>query len=141
MKNYLIDTTFATLPNEVVIHQKIFVLTFSISPLFLLRAERVILTVTEFSSPCRRRAIRFGCRGLNEISSSGRGKRLALPFSVEISEESSTDGQPAEPCGAERDAQVKGHIRERERERDTCRGLRMPASGSINDLLCLPTTS
>lgn len=72
--------------------------TFSISPLFLLRAERVILTVTAFSSPCRRRAIRLGCRGLKEISSSGRGKRLALPFSVEISDESSTDGQPAEPC-------------------------------------------
>ncbi len=75
------------------------VLTFSISPLFLLRAEREILTVTAFSSPWRRRAIRFGCRGLKEISSSGWGKRLVLPFSVEISEESSTDGQPAEPWG------------------------------------------
>lgn len=74
-------------------------LTLSISPLFLLRAERVILTVTALSSPCRRRAIRLGCRGLKEISSSGWGKRLVLPFSVEIWEESSTDGQPAEPCG------------------------------------------
>lgn len=74
-------------------------LTLSISPLFLLRAERAILTVTALSSPCRRRAIRLGCRGLKEISSSGWGKRLVLPFSVEIWEESSTDGQPAEPCG------------------------------------------
>ncbi|TNN47342.1 hypothetical protein EYF80_042469 [Liparis tanakae] len=72
-------------------------LTFSISPLFLLRAERVILTVTAFSSPWRRRAMRLGCRELKEISSSGWGKRLVLPFSVEISEASSTDGQPAEP--------------------------------------------
>lgn len=85
-------------------------LTFSISPLFLLRAERVILTVTEFSSPWRRRAMRFGCRGLKEISSSGWGKRLVLPFSVEISEESSTDGQPAEPCGTTHDFKVKGHV-------------------------------
>lgn len=86
------------------------VLTLSISPLFLLRVERVILTVTALSSPWRRRAIRFGCRGLKEISSSGRGKRLVLPFSVEISEESSTDGQPAEPCGTTRDlCQVWGY--------------------------------
>lgn len=77
-------------------------LTFSISPLFLLRgaAPRLILTVTALSSPCRRSAMRLGCSGLKEISSSGRGKRLARPFSVEISEESSTEGQPEEPCRA-----------------------------------------
>lgn len=76
-------------------------LTFSISLLFLLRdaAPRLILTVTALCSPCRRSAIRLGCSGLKEISSSGRGKRLARPFSVEISEESSTEVQPEEPCG------------------------------------------
>lgn len=73
-------------------------LTLSISSLFLLRVERVILTVTALSWPCRRRAIRLGCRGLKEISSSGLGNRLVLPFSREISEESNTDGPPAELC-------------------------------------------
>lgn len=76
--------------------------TFSISSLFLLRLERVILTVTELSWPRLRRAIRLGCRGLKEISSSGLGKRLVLPFSREISEDSSTDG-PAEPCWRHRE--------------------------------------
>lgn len=86
------------------------VLTFSISPLFLLRAERVILTVTAPSSPCRRRAMRLGCSGLKEISSSGRGKRLILPSSVEISEDSRTDGQPLETCGTTCGLKVKGHF-------------------------------
>lgn len=73
-------------------------LTLSISSLFLFRAECVILTVTAPSCPCRRRAIRLGCSGLNEISSSGLGNRLVLPCSWEISKESSTEGPPAELC-------------------------------------------
>lgn len=52
--------------------------------------------------------MRLGCSGLKEISSSGRGKRLARPFSVEISEESSTEGKPEEACGG---AGREGHMR------------------------------
>lgn len=73
------------------------VFTLSISPLFLFRAGWLILTVTAGFPLCRR-AMRLGCSGLKEISSSGLGKRLVLPFSVEISDESSTDGYPLEPC-------------------------------------------
>ncbi len=74
-------------------------LTFSISPLFLLRGVRENFTVTAESSPCRFRANRSGCRGLKEISSSGRGNLERLPVSVEISDESSTSGQlPDELC-------------------------------------------
>ena len=45
--------------------------------------------------PAQRHAV-----GLKEISSSGLGKRLVLPFSVEIWDESSTEGFPCERADA-----------------------------------------
>lgn len=58
--------------------------------------------------------MRLGCSGLKEISSSGRGKRLARPFSVEISEESSTEGKPEEAC---RGGGAGRQVRKRKRKR------------------------
>lgn len=93
----MITATWTTFQQDVSV-SCFLLLTLSISSLFLFRAECVILTVTAPSCPCRRRAIRLGCSGLNEISSSGLGNRLVLPCSWEISKESSTEGPPAELC-------------------------------------------
>lgn len=64
--------------------------TSSMSSLFLFFLVLGIFTLAGNMLPCCFISILSGCRGVSWISTSGFGNRLAFPFSVDTSEESST---------------------------------------------------